>query len=159
ELLQRAAKELGAAKLPAERALLDWLYKNELIAHYRNLIEDWWAAARKQDPKNEQGQLETFFEFEWLARVDPIVRENSEALREAIATFDEWKKNYAFKDANLAARLHLKAGDVLEALGESDRARLYYRQGLSYKPTDKQIEKRLTVLGARIYKTSCTGFI
>jgi serine/threonine protein kinase len=159
ELLQRAAKEYGAAKSLAGKALLDWLHKNELICHYRALIEDWMNAARKQDPKNEQGYLETFFEYEWLAQAEPIRRENSEALTEAIAALDEWKKTYRFKDPNVAARLHLKAGDALEALGKSDQARVYYRQGLSYKPTDKQIEKRLTVLGARIYRTSCTGFI
>jgi S1-C subfamily serine protease len=159
KLLAKAEGAQGAARLPAAKALLDWVQKNQLVGYYRPWIEDWAKLAHSEDPKNEQGYLEAFFEFEWLAQAEPIEPGNSEGITKAVAALDEWKKAHQFKDPNRAARIHREAGRGLTALGKSEQAAVYYKAGADYKPTDKKLARDLQSLARTVYSSSGTGFV
>src|SRR5262249_8705110 len=66
-LFDAVAGAKGAAKLSAAKEAVAFLDKHEVVKFYGPLLDEWTELARGQDPHNDQGNAEFFFEYAWAA--------------------------------------------------------------------------------------------
>lgn len=154
-LFDAATQAEGAAKLPPAKEALAFLRKQGLVDFYKPQLANWLELARRHDPKNEQGHLESFFAADWLLRLNQPGADKGAA----VILLDEWKKTTRFKDGDVAALLHLYAGRLLAATGEYERALSYIQEGLAYKPADQVLFQTLTNSVSAIGLSSGTGVV
>lgn len=159
ELLAKIAAAQGPDKLPAAREAVDFLVANQLLEYHAPLLRDWIKLAHEQDPNNERGDLETFFELEWRLALLKLEQNDAKGINDAVGTFDDWKKKHKFRNANRGARLHLLAARLLALGGDPDRALEYAEAGIAYKPSDKELALQLARAHAALGPCLGTGFV
>lgn len=152
-------KAQGGARLNAAQNALGFLKKRSLVGFYRPQLEEWSKLADTHDPKNEQGLAEVFFEADWWPRAIKAEANVAEGLK-TVTALDGWKNAHGrFKDGDRAARLHLRAGQLLAAAGKFEDALGYIQDGLSYGPRDANLQQSLANSMSALGLGSGTGFI
>jgi S1-C subfamily serine protease/thioredoxin-related protein len=153
-LFQQANLAEGPAKLKAGAEALTFLVERGLAFHYKKQVHEWGAGVRQEDPKNEQGYAEVFFEADWFFDMAPQADSGRLARR-----LDDWKKDNAFKDKNRAARLHYSAGRLAAQAGQRDAAMKYALDGMGYRPDDGRLYQSLFGLAGEMGLTCGSGFV
>lgn len=113
ELFKAVAAANGLEKLAAAKETIDHLRETGFLDFYGTMVEEWVQLARRDDPRNEHGYGEVFFEVDWMARARKT--KTPAARTELVASLAAWKKAASFKDPDRAATLHLYAARLLVA--------------------------------------------
>jgi S1-C subfamily serine protease/thioredoxin-related protein len=159
DLFKKADQSEGADKLKAGARALSFLVEHGLALHYKKQVQDWGAGVGQQDPKNEQGLAEVFFEADWFFEMSPFVATSSSDLVRLANRLDEWKKDHAFKDRNRAAKLHNSAGRLAAQAGERNVAMKYALDGMAYRPDNSRLYQDLFTLAGEMGLTCGSGFV
>ncbi len=145
--------------------MAEFLKEKNLLRYYHDPMRQWYAKAKKVDPKNAKGLLEKTFTWRWKTRYDKIrqlideIREHrrrpsqteiielqSEA-PELQQEFDQWHRKLKFKDSELGASMYKDALYLLLILRgfgkdiDKDLLTEYAKAGLGYNPKDSDTVK------------------
>jgi len=164
-----------AAKLAAAKDLLESLKKKSedsarrgepagnWVAGCGPALKEWIQLAQSEDPRNEQGLLEVFYEADFTVRVLAISRTNRNALRPLAQEVDGWMKTHVVKDYERSARLHFFAALMFLELKEDENARRHADEGIAARPRDQFLQERLHALrqlaASATQLGSGTGFV
>jgi S1-C subfamily serine protease/thioredoxin-related protein len=154
KLFKQAKEAEGPAKLKAGAEALSFLAERDLASHYKRQVQEWGAGVNQEDPKNEQGIAEVFFEADWLLDMSP-----RSDLAQMAQRLDDWKKGNSFKDKNRAARMHYWAGRLAAQAGQRDLAMRYALDGLGYRPDNSRTHQDLFSLAGEMGLTCGSGFV
>jgi hypothetical protein len=158
-LLMSAGDGRGPARLQSARKALAFLEKNMLTVYYRPLLEIWARAALEQDPHNEQGLQEIFFEAQWLTCLLPLAL-SPENLDELCDRLDEWKHHQPIRDVDRFAWFQLTAGMAWLGVGIESLARTRFQRAMACEPADRGLRLELAALLASTSRSvSGTAFV
>jgi S1-C subfamily serine protease/thioredoxin-related protein len=130
-----------AAKAMAAFALLGEL---RVLPFYLGQFGDWFVEARENDPKNEQGQLEAFFEIFWYAQLSDTIRTSPHTVGQVVGQLANWDAEHEFRDPDRAARLYLRAAILSQDTPEVMRK--YAAEGIKYRPKNAELAQALKYL-------------
>jgi S1-C subfamily serine protease/thiol-disulfide isomerase/thioredoxin len=141
KLLAEVDKQEGAAKLPAAKQALQFLMQRNLAPALKRHVPAWLELARRFDPKNEDGYVETFFEFDWYYRFEAAPAAQLPALFDEVA---QWRKQYGdFKDKERAAFIWMELAKGKVELEDFQGAFACLDEGLKLEPTDPRTRQQL----------------
>ena len=143
-LVEEVRLSLGAEKVAAARRTLQLLAALRFVTPYVDLFQRWYDESQQADAANAQGHQEAFFEILWMAKTEGVRERDQQRLEQAVAELDTWKQSQNFKDANRAARMHLRAALAMQH--DIKAVERYAEEGLRYEPTDPKIRELLTYL-------------
>ena len=108
-LFAAVTRASGEDRLEAAEEAFEWLRDNGFIQHYGRTLQKWMQLAQRDDPTNEKGQYEVFFEMDWLARFAAADRSDLRGLRPLFTRLEEFNRNCEFQDGDRGGRLNLIA--------------------------------------------------
>jgi thioredoxin-related protein len=129
----------GEARLEAAKRALEWMKDNEVLQHYGPTLARWLAKALEEDPNNEQGQLEAFFEMDWYSRITMGDRTDFGALKPILDRLTNFNDKYEFQDGDRGARLNLIAASICKMHEQVDQAKKFADAGLACEPEDEEL--------------------
>jgi S1-C subfamily serine protease len=134
----------GKEKAEAAMQALAFLAESDVLPFYVRTFGDWYGEAREADPRNEQGQLEAFFEILWFGQLSATLRTPPHDLRPVVQQLDAWKRDHQFKDRDRAARMHLRVALLMK--DDPEAVNKYAAEGLAYQPRDEKLAQTLKFL-------------
>jgi hypothetical protein len=129
----------GAERLAAAEKALEWMKDNEVLQHYGPTLSEWLTAALAQDPQNEQGQLEVFFEMDWYGRITVADRTKFGELKPILDRLTNFNNKYEFRDGDRGARLNLIAAGICKLHEDVALAKTFADAGLACEPEDAEL--------------------
>jgi S1-C subfamily serine protease/thioredoxin-related protein len=167
-LLAAVAEARGAGQLEAAKKALEFLFtadsragdEVDLLGHYSSLLQEWAELASRHDPENERGDAELFFFTSVYARMRHAAHADPKEMEACVRRLDDWRGKNKVKDANRAASLYLRAGEMLSFAGLADPAARCFRSGSACKPADPDLARMLSdaAEGKRVLGSG-TGFV
>ncbi|MFL5246053.1 MAG: trypsin-like peptidase domain-containing protein [Gemmataceae bacterium] len=158
-LFREVATADGPAKSKAAAEALGFLAEHGLAFYYKKQVQEWSGAVRQEDPNNDHGIAEVFFEADWYYEMPSLDQTPPPEMARLAKRLDDWKKVHAFKDKNRAARLHFSAGRLAAQAGERDAALKYALDGLAYRPDSSHIHQDLFRLAGEMGLSCGSGFV
>jgi thioredoxin-related protein len=158
-LFKEVAQAEGPAKPKAAAEALGFLAERGLAFYYKKQVQEWGGEVRQEDPNNDRGFAEVFFEADWYYEIPPLDQTPPPEISRLARRLDDWKKDHAFKDKNRAARLHFSAGRLAAQAGERDAALKYALDGLAYRPDNSHIHQDLFRLAGELGLSCGSGFV
>jgi protein disulfide-isomerase len=141
KLLAEVAEREGAAKLPAAKQALEFMMQRNLVPSIKEHVPGWLELAKRFDPKNEQGYVEVFFEFDWFYRFQAAPAAQLPALLDEVA---QWRKEYGdFKDKERAAFIWMELARGKRELEDFQGAFMCLDEGLKLQPNHPRTRQDL----------------
>jgi len=153
----------GEARIEAAEKALEWLRENGYLQHYGPTLESWLQLAKQEDPRNEAGHYEVFFEMDFLSRVAASDPSDLPALRPVLARLEKFNRDCGFQDGDRGGRLNLLAAAYLAMHEMPEEAQKFADAGVACKPTDPELKSRLRRAARSLANSdvigSGTGFV
>lgn len=158
-LFDAVGKAVGSGKAAAAAEALLFLADRNLAYYYKKQVQEWAEVVRQEDPRNDRGWAEVFFEADWFYELTPLDQTPPQELTRFAQRLDGWKKDHEFKDKNRAARIHLFAGELAARAGRRDAALKYALDGLAYRPDHSYLQQGLYRFASEMGLGSGSGFV
>jgi S1-C subfamily serine protease len=153
----------GQERIKAAEEAVAWLEENDVAQHYGTKLAAWLTLALEQDPNNEQGQLEVFFEIDWYARIANADRADLSVMKPILNRLTNFNNNHKFRDGDRGARLNLIAASFCKLHDDLAAAKTFADAGLACGPQDEELLATLTAatraLASGDILGSGTGFV
>ncbi|MCA9270950.1 MAG: trypsin-like peptidase domain-containing protein, partial [Planctomycetales bacterium] len=153
----------GKARIAAGEKALEWLKDQGALLLYAPTLRGWLDLARRDDPRNEAGELEVFFEMHWMAGIASVDRADLGKLRPLTKQLSDFNRDCKFRDADRGGRLNFVAAAFLSLHEEFDSALQFAEAGLSCRPDDAELVAKLQRVKMALQNSdvigSGTGFL
>lgn len=131
-------------RLKKAEAAVTWLRENRLLRYYQSELSAWHRLATRLDDKNQLGQLEVFFEADWMVRLaSALIDRKSGPVKRQLADLLAWSRDHKFTDPDRGVRLHLTAFQLALGMRDDTVAGQHVELAGTYMPKDVELQKEL----------------
>lgn len=142
-LFAQVESSRGQARIEAGEQALEWMRDTEVLSSYRSQLAAWLQTAERNDPNNAAGELETFFQMDFLAELSASDYTQLQMLHPLLTRLETFNNKHQFVDADRGARLNLIAASFLAMHEEFEQATQFVQAGLKCEPEDPEMVARL----------------